>query len=66
MPLEDNLLRMVVWQIVPKEALRSKRMRIEIKPGSAAKRRPSNFNECSFCAMETRLKLFIQVVGINF
>ena len=39
MPMEDNLLRRMVWEIVSKAALRSRRIRMEIKPESAAIRR---------------------------
>ena len=33
MPMEDNLLRRMVWEIVSKAALRSRRMRMDSKPG---------------------------------
>ena len=36
MPMEDNLLRRMVWEIVSKAALRSRRMRMDSKPESAA------------------------------
>ena len=39
MPMEDNLLRRMVWEIVSKAAVRSRRMRMESKPESAAIRR---------------------------
>lgn len=39
MPMEDNLLRRMVWEIVSKAALRSRRMRMDSKPESAAIRR---------------------------
>ena len=39
MQMEDNLLRRMVCEIVSKAALRSRRMRMEIKQESAAIRR---------------------------
>lgn len=39
MPMEESLLRRMGCEMVPKAALRSRRMRMESKPESAAMRR---------------------------
>lgn len=48
MPMEDNLLRRMVWEIVSKAALRSRRMRMDSKPESAAIRRSLVISEGPF------------------